>query len=88
MKHLRECLQVWDLDGSICLKEKCDEGFEVFHVGAQDDGLASEGSFGGVLAAVGEETFANDDDVAEVLPGIEFAGGINKERASGREGKC
>jgi hypothetical protein len=74
------------LYGAFGLEEQGDEGLEVFHVGAKDDGFAGEGGFGGVLAAVGEETFADDDDVAEVLPGVEFAGGVDEEGVLGGEG--
>ena len=35
---------------------------------------------------MGEEAFADDDDVAEVLPGVEFAGGVDEEWVFGGEG--
>jgi hypothetical protein len=42
-----------------------------------------EGSFGGILAAVGQEAFADDNNIAQMLPGVEFAGGVNDEWAQG-----
>lgn len=69
------------LEGGLVLQQELDEGEEILHVGPEEDGDAGEGGFGGVLAAFGEEAFADDDGGGEALPGAELAGGVDDEEA-------
>ena len=53
------------------------ERFEVFHVWPDDQRLAREDGFRGILAAGGEEAFADDHDIRMGGPIAELAGGID-----------
>lgn len=75
--------EVGDLKSSASLQEEFDERFEVFHVRSEEDGFFGERGFGGVLATVSEEAFADDDEIAEVLPGVEFACGVDEQNPLG-----
>jgi hypothetical protein len=67
------------LHGTALLQKQVHERLEVLHVRAEEDGLFCHDGFGGVLAAGGEEAFADDDEAGEALPGTQFAGGVDQE---------
>jgi hypothetical protein len=70
---------VVDLDGCVFAEEGFGEGFEILHVGPEDDGGAGGDGFGGVLAAAGAEAFSDEDGVGEEIPTGELAGGVHEK---------
>ena len=77
---------VADLHGGVGGEPAGDDGGKVFHVRAEDDGLAGEDGLDGVLAAGGGEAFADEDDGGEGVPVAEFAGGIDEQGVGGAAG--
>ena len=75
-----------DLHGSVGGEPAGDDGGEVFHVRAEDDGPAGEHGLDGVLTAGGGEAFADENDGGEGVPVAEFAGGIDEEGVRGGAG--
>ena len=67
------------LHGTALFQKQVHERLEVLHVRAEEDGLPGHDGFGGVLAAGGEEAFADDDESGEALPGAQLAGGVDQE---------
>lgn len=59
--------------------EAAGERLEVFHVWAENHGFAGDDCLAGVLAAGGEEAFADDYGVGVGCPITQFAGGIDEE---------
>ena len=78
-----EFVEAGDLLRAFLFEQEIDERREVLHVRAEQHGLLRQRGFGGVLAAFGEETFADDDKRGEVLPRGEFAGGVDDEDGRG-----
>jgi hypothetical protein len=72
-----------DANDSMRSEQLTDQGFEVFHVRADDDGLCREDGFGGVLSAGGEETFANDDGIGVCRPVSQFSRAVDKQNIHG-----
>ena len=70
---------VGDLDGGVGGEPAGDDGGEVLHLGAEEDGFPGEGWFDGILATGSSEAFPDEDDGGEGIPGAEFAGGIDEE---------
>lgn len=70
---------VGDLDGGLGGEPAGDDGGEVLHLGAEEDGFPCEGWFDGILATGSSEAFPDEDDGGEGIPGAEFAGGIDEE---------
>ena len=70
---------VGDLDGGVGGEPAGDDGGEVLHLGAEEDGFPGEGWFHGILATGSGEAFPDEDDGGEGIPGAEFAGGIDEE---------
>ena len=59
------------------------ERLEIVHVWAEDEGFAGEDGLGGILAAVGEKGFPDDDRVRVGGPGGELTGGVDDEGLRG-----
>jgi hypothetical protein len=76
-------IKVRDLLCAASFEQQLDERREVLHVRTEQNRLLRQRGFGGVLAAFSEETFADDNQRGEVLPGGEFARGVDDEDGRG-----
>ncbi len=60
------------------VEQPAHERAEILHVRTGQHGPSGDEAFDRILPAGGEETFADDDDVGQRLPGTEFAGGVDE----------
>ncbi len=72
-------LGVVELDAGAGSNHSFDEFGEILHVGPHDYGLAGGEGFDGILPAFGQKTLPDQHDVGQVIPGAEFAGGVDDE---------
>jgi hypothetical protein len=72
-------VEAFDLQRAFGLEQQLHEWGEVLHVGATDDGFASQDGFRRVLSTVSQEALADDDYGGELLPGFEFTSAVYYE---------
>ncbi len=80
---LREFIEPLHLPRAVVSQQQIDERREVFHMRAEEHGLAGKDRLGGILTTFSEEALSDDHERGEVLPGGELAGAVDEQTGRG-----